>query len=149
MRAGLRGSAYSRWSERIEEAELANEKTPAVEALEAEQARQRSVNPLEEGLEDTFPASDPVSATTTAMPFDGHREAERSDAPRVDEALESILEHRNDPYVEPREQLAALRDEAESLRYRAAEDLRSRIRGNPWQAVGLAAVVGFIVGMTR
>lgn len=128
---------------------MANDKSPAVEALEAEQARKRSVDPLDEGLEDTFPASDPVSASTTAIPSGSRRKAEPSDAPRVDEALESILEHRDDPYVEPREQLAALRDEAESLRYRAAEDVRSRIRSNPWQAVGLAAVVGFIVGMTR
>ncbi|WP_313602775.1 DUF883 C-terminal domain-containing protein [Rhizobium sp.] len=128
---------------------MANEKSPAVEALEAEQARQRSVNPLDDGLEDTFPASDPVSATTTAMPSGSHRKAEPSDAPRVDEAFVSIREHRDDPYVQPREQLAALRDEAESLRYRAAEDVRGRIQANPWQAVGLAAVVGFIVGMTR
>lgn len=128
---------------------MANEKSPAVEALEAEKARPRSVNPLNEGLEDTFPASDPLSATTTAMPSGSRRKAKASDAPRVDEALVSILEHRDDPYVEPREQLAALRDEAESLRYRAAEDVRGRIKANPWQAVGLAAVVGFIVGMTR
>jgi ElaB/YqjD/DUF883 family membrane-anchored ribosome-binding protein len=134
---------------RLEEAEMANDKSPAVEAFEAEQARQRSVNLLDEGLKETFPASDPVSATARTMPSDGHQKASRSDAPRVDEALESILEHRDDPYVEPREQLAALKDEAESLRYRAAEDVRSRIRGNPWQAVGLAAVVGFIIGITR
>jgi ElaB/YqjD/DUF883 family membrane-anchored ribosome-binding protein len=134
---------------RLEEADMANDKSPAVEALEAEQARQRSINPLDEGLKETFPASDPVSAATRTMPSDGHREASSSDAPLVDEALGSILEHRDDPYVEPREQLAALKDEAESLRYRAAEDVRSRIRGNPWQAVGLAAVVGFIVGITH
>jgi ElaB/YqjD/DUF883 family membrane-anchored ribosome-binding protein len=149
MRAGLRGGANCRWSERLEEAEMANNKSPTVEALEAEHARHRSVNLLNEGFADTFPASDPVSVTTSAAPPGSRSKAAISDAPRVDEALESILEHRGDPFVEPREQLAALRDEAQSLRYRVAEDVRSRIRSNPWQAVGWAAVVGFIVGITR
>ncbi|WJH38460.1 hypothetical protein N7E02_07525 (plasmid) [Aliirhizobium terrae] len=127
---------------------MANEKSPAVNALEAEQAQQRSAGALDEGLEDTFPASDPVSATTTAIPS-GTGLSVKSDAPHVDEALQSILEHRDDPYVEPREHLAALRDEAESLQYRAADNVRDRIRRNPWQAIGLAAAVGFIVGITR
>lgn len=127
---------------------MANEKSAAVEAFEAEQVRQRSTSLLDEGLEETFPASDQVSATTTSIPSGTGRRA-ASDAPRVDQALESILEHRNDPYVEPREQLAALRDEAESLQYRATDNVRIRIQRNPWQAIGLAAVVGFIVGITR
>jgi hypothetical protein len=41
-------------------------KSPAVESLErehAEQAKQAADDNLEEGLEETFPASDPVSAT--------------------------------------------------------------------------------------
>ncbi len=83
-------------------------------------------------------ATSPLQAQTSA-----------SYAPRVDEALESILEHRQDPYVEPREEVAALRDEVQSLHYRAAADIRSRIRSNPWQAVGIAAAVGFVVGITR
>jgi ElaB/YqjD/DUF883 family membrane-anchored ribosome-binding protein len=127
---------------------MVNEKSAAVEAFEAEQARQRSTNILDEGLEETFPASDPLSATTTAIPSGTYRRT-ASDAPRVDQALESILEHRGDPYVEPREQVAALRDEVQSLQYRATDNVRNRIQRNPWQAVGLAAVVGFIVGITR
>ena len=127
---------------------MADEKSPAVQALKAEQARQRSVNPLDEGLEGTFPASDPVSITTTAIPTGTSRSAP-SDAPRVDQALQSIHEYRGDPYVEPREQLAALKDEVESLRYRATDHARTSIRRNPWQAVGLAVVVGFIFGITR
>ncbi len=43
--------------------------SPAVESLEKEQAEQAkdptAHDPLEEGLEETFPASDPVSATRT------------------------------------------------------------------------------------
>lgn len=133
---------------------MANDPTPAVLSLENDQSTEaRRRETLQNGLEDTFPASDPVSATTTAIPArsarSSSRRALRSDAPRVDEALDSILEHRNDPYVEPREQVAAIRDEVESLRYRAAADVRSRIRSNPWQAVGIAAAVGFIFGITR
>lgn len=128
---------------------MEDEKSPAVKALGSQRAPQRSLDPLDEGLENTFPASDPVSTTTTVNANGSPRSIVSSDAPRVDEALESILEHRNDPYVEPREQLAALRDEAESLQQRAADDVRARIRRHPWQAIGLAAVAGFLFGFTR
>lgn len=42
--------------------------TPATRSLRAEQARAADADELEEGLEDTFPASDPVSATSTTTP---------------------------------------------------------------------------------
>lgn len=47
--------------------------SPAVQSLRKEKAEQRKTDrksELQEGLEDTFPASDPVSAasTTTAAP---------------------------------------------------------------------------------
>lgn len=43
--------------------------SPAVRSLHEEQARQASAGSkgkLQKGLEDTFPASDPVSVTTTS-----------------------------------------------------------------------------------
>ncbi len=43
--------------------------SPAVQSLHAEQARQAEAGTngkLQKGLEDTFPASDPVSATNTS-----------------------------------------------------------------------------------
>ena len=44
-------------------------KTPAVRSLEHEQHHEVSAaEELEEGLEDTFPASDPVSITSTSIP---------------------------------------------------------------------------------
>jgi ElaB/YqjD/DUF883 family membrane-anchored ribosome-binding protein len=133
---------------------MANKTSPAVESLENEQSiGAPGRDELREGLQETFPASDPVSATTTGIPSrstpPSTQRARGSDAPRVDEALESILEHRNDPYAEPREQIAAVRDEVESLRYRAADDLRGKIRANPWQAVALGATIGFLFGLTR
>ncbi|TIR26703.1 MAG: hypothetical protein E5X34_03460 [Mesorhizobium sp.] len=43
-------------------------KTPAVRSLEHEKHREVEEEELEEGLEDTFPASDPVSITSTSIP---------------------------------------------------------------------------------
>lgn len=46
-----------------------NRDTPATRSLRAEQQRQADEpDELDEGLEDTFPASDPVSVTTTTTP---------------------------------------------------------------------------------
>ena len=45
--------------------------SPAVQAYELEKARQRQEEDkgdLDKGLEDTFPASDPVSHTITSVP---------------------------------------------------------------------------------
>lgn len=39
--------------------------TPASRSFKAERARAADADELEEGLEDTFPASDPVAATST------------------------------------------------------------------------------------
>ncbi len=45
-------------------------KSPAVKSLEREKQKHAEMNEeeLEEGLEDTFPASDPVSVTSTSVP---------------------------------------------------------------------------------
>lgn len=43
-------------------------KTAAVRSLEQERHHEIEEEELEEGLEDTFPASDPVSITSTAIP---------------------------------------------------------------------------------
>lgn len=63
--------------------------SPAVRSLHEEQARQASADAkgkLQKGLEDTFPASDPVSATTTStvkkhvepsMSPDGNRQEQK------------------------------------------------------------------------
>lgn len=44
--------------------------SPAVESLrqEQQQRKRRSKTELDEGLEQTFPASDPVAATITSVP---------------------------------------------------------------------------------
>ncbi|AZO11602.1 MULTISPECIES: hypothetical protein [unclassified Mesorhizobium] len=43
-------------------------KTQAVRSLEQDRQHELEEEELEEGLEDTFPASDPVSITSTAIP---------------------------------------------------------------------------------
>ena len=45
-----------------------SKKTDAVRSLEQEQRHEIEEEELEEGLEDTFPASDPVSITSTSLP---------------------------------------------------------------------------------
>ena len=45
-----------------------SKKTAAVRSLEHERHREIEEEELEEGLEDTFPASDPVSITSTSIP---------------------------------------------------------------------------------
>jgi len=46
----------------------ARSKTSAVRSLEQERRTRDETEELEEGLEDTFPASDPVSVTSSAIP---------------------------------------------------------------------------------
>jgi hypothetical protein len=151
-------------------------KSPAVGALIQDQARQSNEreSDLEIGLNDTFPASDPVSATTTSIPT-GTAPArsdavDASDAPLVDKALAAMREpERNDgfPLTSSQEELEALKAEVARLRESAAEigsaavrvaktqasdfvvDIREHIRRKPLPAVGIATVIGFLWGMTR
>ncbi|CZT35248.1 hypothetical protein [Rhizobium sp. 9140] len=45
-----------------------DEESPAVRSLRQDKASGKGDDALEEGFEDTFPASDPVSVTETAIP---------------------------------------------------------------------------------
>lgn len=61
-------------------------KSPAVESMKQEQAEQRKKaarGPLDKGLEDTFPASDPVSTTSTGIPS-GRTDADEADRVKKD-----------------------------------------------------------------
>lgn len=60
---------------------MSNHKSPAVESMRQEQAEQRektAKGQLEKGLEDSFPASDPVSTTSTGIPS-GRTDAAEAD----------------------------------------------------------------------
>lgn len=43
-------------------------KSPAVKSLEKERSTKKTRDSLDEGLEETFPASDPVAPTATSIP---------------------------------------------------------------------------------
>lgn len=152
-------------------------KFPAVEALEQERARtsekpqsKRDVDP-----NDTLPASAPASAATTSIPagtappFPTNAD-DSSDAPLVDEAVASARERKGPedaPVSSLHEELSALRTQVAQLQDSAggigaatvrvakaqASDLvaglKRRIRRKPLPAIGIAAVIGFVWGMTR
>jgi hypothetical protein len=75
-------------------------KSPAVESYEREKARQARLGPqssLEKGLEDTFPASDPVSMTITSIPAGraaGTAPGKPRDAAGVLDALQASIRSR-------------------------------------------------------
>lgn len=63
-----------------------HETSPAVQSLRQEQQRKRrSKSKLDVGLEQTFPASDPVAATITSVPAG---RADRKEASKVRDADE-------------------------------------------------------------
>lgn len=154
--------------------------SPAVQSMREEQERQRASNSgtLDKGLEATFPASDPVSATITSIPA-GRAEtadagssaraaelAEDRDYPRVDAALNS--QPSDDPEVlDASEEVRALGRDVARLRENllevaeggvelmkaearsAVRDVEDRIRERPLAAVGIAAILGYVWGITR
>lgn len=155
---------------------MADEKSPAVEALEQEQAAQARAghdDGLDGALEDTFPASDPVSATVTSIPAVAPETAasvaqNEGDAPLVDQALAATRGQPRqplEPSIAPLEELTALRRElahlrdglseigSASIRIVAAEatdvgdSMRARVRARPLASIGIAAALGYLIGL--
>ncbi len=96
-------------------------RSPAVESLKQEQARQRErigKSELDKGLEDTFPASDPLSATSTSIPS-GRTKTDKAERVSVADAA-TIL-----------------------------GDFRIMVRERPLSAVGIVAAVAYIWGASR
>ena len=149
--------------------------SPAVQLMREEQERQRSAasaGTLDKGLEATFPGSDPVSATITSIPA-GRAEtadagsparaaelAEDRDYPRVDAALQSqsqidseVLDAGEEVRARLRENLLEIAEggvELMKAEARAAvRDSESRIRERPLTAVSIAALLGYVWGLTR
>jgi ElaB/YqjD/DUF883 family membrane-anchored ribosome-binding protein len=156
--------------------------SPAVRSIEIEQAAQREralKGDLDAGLEDSFPASDPVSATTTAVPAGrtDPDEADRvrkqsatdEDFPLVEQALRSTGEGRHavDGNDARRDGLRALRRDVDRIAETASEvasgatslaqsevrsfvrDVEGRIRERPIAAVAIVAALAFVFGATR
>jgi hypothetical protein len=155
------------------------DKSPAVQSLQREQASQRersSKGALETGLEDSFPASDPVSVTHSSA--SGGRadvdEAERvllkhGDEDAVDAARRSTGQDR-DAFAgsDPRNRnMRALRRDAAHILETASEvvsgakalakaevrgamgSIKERIREKPIAAMAVVAALAFIFGATR
>ncbi len=172
------GSDFAARSDDAKEKKMAssNETSPAVESMKREQARQLrkgKKGELDKGLEDTFPASDPVSMTRTTIPTGrtDHEEAERVKAqpndpeePLVEEALES---RRAQASELGGAEVRALRSEAARISESVSElasgsvrvaktqgrsllaDLEERVRESPLTAVGIVAAIAFVLGATR
>ncbi len=101
--------------------------SPAVQAYELEKARQRDQDhkgDLDKGLEDTFPASDPVSHTITSVPTG-----------------------RTDPLEA--ERVKATAPDNGPIQNSATDGLRAWLKENPLKAVVITAAVAWIFGATR
>jgi len=150
--------------------------------MEIERASQRkraSKGDLEAGLEDTFPASDPVSATHTTVPSGrtdtdaadrvGQKSEGEEDYALVDQALRSTGEGRHafDDGRAGRDSVRALGRDVDRLGDVASEiasgarslaksevrgylqDIEARIRERPITAVAIVATLAFVLGATR
>lgn len=151
--------------------------SPAVQSMEIEQAGQRkraSKGDLETGLEATFPASDPVSATHTTV-SSGRTDTDTADRVTegeddyglVDQALQSTGEGHHDGVRAGRDGVRALGRDVDRLGGTASEiasgatslaksevrgyvkDIEARIRERPIAAVAIVAALAFVFGATR
>ncbi|MBW9065888.1 hypothetical protein JNB71_21505 [Rhizobium herbae] len=108
-------------------------KSPAVESLKQERARQRdrtARGELDKGLEATFPASDPVSTTITSIPS-GRADADMAEQVRVNP----------DP--------TALAPEVAKDAGTILGDIRTLVRKRPLAAVGIVAAAAYLWGASR
>ncbi|GLR55286.1 hypothetical protein [Rhizobium indigoferae] len=156
--------------------------SPAVQSMRKEQAEQRKQTrkgELDKAIEDTFPASDPVSATHTSIPA-GRSDVEAAERvkrepdptkledefPLVDQALHSTGEAARSSDID-REKMRALQKEAGRMAESASNlasgtarlakaeartfvhDLEDRIRRQPLTAVAIVAGIAFVFGATR
>ncbi|TCL65824.1 hypothetical protein [Rhizobium sp. BK251] len=156
--------------------------SPAVQSIEIEQAEQRegpAKDDLDTGLEDSFPASDPVSSTHSTVPS-GRADADEADRvrqqrsetdeefPLVEEALRSTGEGSHSDRVDDgRNALGALRRDVDRMAGTASEvasgatslakfgastfvkSVEDKIRERPIAAVAVVAALAFVFGATR
>ena len=112
-----------------------NEKSPAVVSMEREQAKQQrraATGDLDTGLEDTFPASDPVSMTRTSVPTG------RTDTDEANRVHSNADAYTTDSAV-------VVQKDASKL----FGDVGRIVRENPITAVGVVAAIAFVWGASR
>ncbi len=114
-------------------------KSPAVESLKQEQAAQRRrarKSELEKGLEDSFPASDPVSITRTTIPS-GRMDTDEAERVKQQPDPEAVTVKQEFPGV------------AKAKTRSFLGDLEERIKERPLLAVGIVAAIAYVWGATR
>jgi len=143
-------------------------KSPAVQSLNAEQSREQSseADSLDTALEDTFPASDPVSATQSAVatPAGASNLSVDQGYPLVEDALRATGEISDD---KASGRTSSLRRDASRLSEQASEvasgavavgkaearsavkSVEDLIRDRPLTAVGIVAAFAWLWGATR
>ncbi|MGO4438244.1 hypothetical protein [Rhizobium sp. RAF56] len=108
-------------------------KSPAVESMEQEQAKQRdkaAKGELDRGLEDSFPASDPVSMTRTSIPS-GRTDAEEAQRVKIN--------------PDPTALTPVASEDARSV----TDGIKNIVRERPLAALGVVAALAFLWGASR
>ncbi|MBZ9792581.1 hypothetical protein K9B32_21100 [Rhizobium sp. 3T7] len=145
--------------------------SPAVKSMQKEQSEKRHrarQGGLERGLEDTFPASDPVSATHTAVST-GRTDAKGAARVKLEADPYTMESNNGDPRHSGSigENIRSLRLDTNRLaksvsgvasdsvgvaKARAGsllEDLKETVRDRPITAVAVVAAIAFVFGATR
>ncbi|TCL66317.1 hypothetical protein [Rhizobium sp. BK251] len=150
-------------------------KSPAVQSMLKEQAQQRDAaekSTLDRGLEDTFPASDPVAATNTAVPA-GRADADEVERVHRDSSHESCHLADDALAVEDTHNQGRDYEEGRTLRREAVRnfdavieipgavavpnagvssfcsEMEVRIREKPLTVMGIVAALAYAWGATR
>lgn len=149
--------------------------SPAVQSMRKEQAEQRKQarrGELDKAIEDTFPASDPVSITHTSIPagrsdVEAAERVKREPDPTALDQEYPLVEQVLRPSGRDHEELRALQKEAGRIAESASElasgtarlakaeaksfveDLEDRIRRQPLAAAAIVAGIAFVFGATR
>jgi ElaB/YqjD/DUF883 family membrane-anchored ribosome-binding protein len=141
--------------------------SPAVQSLRSERAQSHvdCDDDITGGLEDTFPASDPVSATHTAAANVISDQTTRSESfPLVEEALDATgadaSELDQSKVHSLRRDAVRIADQASEVASGAASlakseassilhDFKEKIRQRPLTAVGIVAAIAWVWGATR
>jgi hypothetical protein len=146
-----------------------NTRSPAVASLKDEQTyQQEHKEELDQGLEDTFPASDPVAMTSSSTAGGAGETYGEVPAEKVDDALAAVRSRTpGGSDVLALEELQAMKAEISRMTRSAGEirtasgriaktgattvrkDVERRIRSRPLAAVGLAALAGYVWGTVR
>jgi ElaB/YqjD/DUF883 family membrane-anchored ribosome-binding protein len=71
----------------------------------------------------------------------------RATAAQTGEKVEEIRARAQESVRQAKERLASIEDEALAHARALAGDADEYVRGNPWQAVGIAAGVGLVLGL--